>query len=130
MTNDTIKTDPVVEIRGPAVVYVDWVNQWLADPQNMTILNPTMDYLMIFNDRNGGDMRMNTTMDEILIFNRTLSEYEVQELYHTPTTWGRTIVAKYTKYSMVSDLSNLPVVALILLVLTIVLGLVVAATRR
>ena len=129
MTNDTIKTDPVVEIRGPAVVYVDWVNQWLADPNNMTILNPTMDYLMIFNDRNGGDMRFNTTMDEILIFNRTLSDSEVNELYHTPTTWGRIITAQYDRGTIADQVSDLPKLALVLLVLSIVIGLVAAAAR-
>ena len=129
MTNDTIKTDPVVEIRGPAVVYVDWVNQWLADPNNMTILNPTMDYLMIFNDRNGGDMRFNTTMDEILIFNRTLSDAEVNELYHTPTTWNRTITAQYDRGTIADQVSDLPKLALVLLVLSIVIGLVAAASR-
>jgi len=129
MTNDTIKTDPVVEIRGPAVVYVDWVNQWLADPQNMTILNPTMDYLMIFNDRNGGDMRFNTSMDEIMIFNRTLSDSEVQELYHTPTTWNRTITAQYDRGTWADEVSDLPKLALLMLILTIVLGLVLAAVR-
>jgi len=124
MTNDTIKTDPVVEIRGPAVVYVDWVNQWLADPNNMTILNPTMDYLMIFNDRDGGDMRFNTTMDEILIFNSTLSPAQVDDLYHTPTTWNRSITAQYRKSTIAADISNLPELAVFILVLAVIVGLI------
>lgn len=130
MTNDTIKTDPVVEIRGPVTVLVDWVNEWNTDPANRTIKMPdNMNYLFIGNDYNGGDMRFNTTIDELLIINRTLTKSEVNELYHTPTTWNRSVTAQYNKATIAANIADLPELAVLLLVLGIVIGLILAAAR-
>ncbi len=120
MTNDTIRTDPVLEIRGPITVYVDWINQWPADPANRTVKNSGTPLVLGNRDPafGAGRMLINGSLDEIIIFNRTLTQTEIQKLYRTPTTWGRVITASYDKAEAIaSDLKYLPVVAFILAVI-------------